>query len=884
MARRSRLYGVLLHLFPSSFRDEFGPEMARLFAERLAETGGRPGARRALWLAASVDLARHAAGEWAHATLRTSRTILREGTNMDGWIQDLRFGARSLLRRPGFTTAAATTLALGIGATVAIFSVVNSVLLRPLPYPDPQGLVVLRPTNVVSGDVGTTVDHPDVRAWQAEVPGLRVAAYSGTRPTLTGLGDPEVVEGARVTDGLLAVFGLQPELGRDVLREEDVVGGPRVVMVSHEFWQQRLGGDTDVLGRSLELSGQSWEIVGVAPKGFDFPDGATLWMPRHHDLDGCAHGCSSLRTVGRVEDGASMETVQERLDAVSARLASEFVDAHRDSGVRMERLLDLQVADVKVALWVLMGAVVMVLLIACANVANLLLVRAGDRASEVALRATLGARRPRIVRQLLTESFLLSLLGGLAGLGLGQWGVRTMLGLAPPGIPRLDEVGLDVRVLAFAVLVVVGVTAVFGLAPALRLARRPLRDILGGAQRTVGARGTSRSRSLLLSAEVALSLTLLLGAGLLVETLRETRAVELGFATEHVERFRLSVPGGRYDTQAQIRFYDELEARLAALPGVAFVGSAFGVPMSSGNITTSLELLDRDPVDPADQPEVGIRVATPGYLEAAGIPLVRGRWIEESDVREADGVAVINQAMARRFWPDGDPLGKRLRASVSWGFEGDPVRTVVGIVGDVRIRGATRTDDPAMYLPEAQFGVNSAYVTMRLRPANPSALAEVRRLVGEMDPALAISGYERLEDVVARDLAPTRFYMTLMGAFSILALLLAAVGLYGVVAYAVSRRTREIGIRIALGAGGDAVVGMVMREGVRPALLGVVVGLATSWFASRALVSLLYGVEPQDPIVLGAVTGVLLLVVAGATLVPALRASRVPPSEALRAE
>jgi putative ABC transport system permease protein len=753
-----------------------------------------------------------------------------------------------------------------------------------LPYPDPERLVVLRPVDVRTGDMGNSVDHPDVRAWQAEIPELQVAGYSGTRPTLTGLGDPEVVEGARVTDGLLALFGLQPTLGRDIRRDEDVVGGPDVVVVSHDFWQQRLGADPDVLGRTLELSGRSWEIVGVAPEGFDFPDGASLWMPRHHDLDGCDHGCSILRTVGRVEAGTTLGAVQDRLDAVSARLAAEHVDAHRDSGVRMERLLDLQVADVKAALWVLMGAVAMVLLIACANVAHLLLARAGDRLSEVALRATLGARRPRLVRQLLTESFLLSMLGGLGGLALAWWGVRTMLGLAPPGIPRLDSVHLDVRVIAFAVLVVVGVTAVFGLVPALRLARRPLRDVLGSAPRTGGARSSSVSRSLLLSGEVALSLTLLLGAGLLFETLREIRAVELGFATEHVERFRLSVPDGRYDTDGQIRFYDELEARIAELPRVAFVGSAFGVPMGRGSITTSLELLDREPVDPADQPEVGIRVATPGYLEAAGIPLVRGRWFEPLDVRDGEGVTVINQAMAERFWPDGDPLGKQLKASVSWGFDGDPVRTVVGVVGDVRTRGTTREDDPAMYLPEAQFGVNSAYVTIRLRPPASSALVDVRRILGEMDPSLAISGYERVEDVIARDMAPTRFYMTLMGIFSILALLLAAVGLYGVVAYAVSRRTREIGIRIALGAGGDDVVGMVMREGAGPALLGVVVGLGTSWFASRALASLLYGVEPQDPLVLALATGILLVVVAAATLVPARHASRVAPSVALREE
>jgi putative ABC transport system permease protein len=879
-----RLYRLLLRLFPPSFRRQYGEEMARLYADRRREVDGRRGAALKLAVEATADALVQAFGEWVRVTLDTMETILREGTSMDGWTQDLRFGARSLLRRPGFTAAAVSTLALGIGATVAIFSVVNGVLLTPLPYPDPDGLVALREVDTRTGSRGRGVDHPDVRFWQAEVPGLRVAGYAGARPTLTGMGEPEVVYGADVTDGLLGVFGLKPALGRDLTAEEDVPGGPDVVVVGHRFWKDRLGSDPEVIGRTITLSGKAWEIVGVAPEGFDYPDGAELWRPQHHDDTDCSHGCRYMQAVGRIAPGYTLAQVQERMTAASARLSAAFPKSHRDVTTEFERMLDVQVADVRTALWVLMGAVGMVLLIACANVANLLLVRASERTGEVALRATLGAPRTRIVRQLLTESLLLSVAGGTLGVGLAAWGVSAMVRLAPAGIPRLDQAGVDGRVIAFAVALVLGVTALFGLAPALRLARRPLGAALGGSRRTGGGRHTGLSRSLLLSGEVALSLMLLLGAGLLFGTLRSIRAQDLGFATDRVERFRVSTPESRYDTEATIRFFGQLEHRLDALPEVAAAGSAFGVPLASGSASTSLVFPDRDPVDPADQPDMAVRPATPGYREAMGLPLVRGRWFTDADERANEAVAVINQAAARRFYPDEDPLGHPIRLSISWGFDDDPVRTIVGIVGDARSTSATEPDEPAAYLPNAQFGANVAYVTMRLARGARTAVPEARAVLKELDPALAITGVERIEDVVARELAPTRFYLTLIGVFSVLALVLAAVGLYGVVAYSVSRRTREIGIRVALGARSGEVVGMAVREGVAPALVGIVVGVMGSLFGSRALRSLLYGVEPQDPSTLVAVTGILLAVVLAATFVPARRASRVPPSEALRIE
>ena len=879
-----RFYRWLLRAFPPAFREEYGEEMTRLFADRLREVEGRPGARATLALAAVLDAARHAAAEWSRVVLESLRGIPGEGGTMEGWRQDLRFGARSLLRRPGFTAASTTTLALGIGATVAIFSVVNAVLLEPLPYPAADRLVVLWQVDRETGERSRGIDHPDVRYWREQVEGLRVAGFSGGRATLTGMGEPESLQTAHVSDGLLEVFGLQPALGRDLVAEDDVEGGPNVIVVAHDFWRSRLGGDPDVIGRTLTLNGEAWEIVGVAPEGFDYPGGVALWRPRQHVFGDCEHGCRIMNGIGRIEDGATLAQVQERMDAASDRLSTEFVDTHRDVTTRFEPLLDTQVADVRTALWVLMGSVGIVLLIACANVANLLLVRSADRRHEIALRSMLGAPRRRIVRQLLSESLLLAVGGGVLGVALAAWGVSLMVRLAPGGIPRLEQAGLDGTVIGFALLVVLGVTVAFGLVPALRLARRPLAASEDGGRRTVGQRGSALSRSLLLSGEVALSLVLLLAAGLLFGTLRSIGAQDLGFATERVERFRLSLPEARYDTEGALRFYDELERRLVALPGVEAAGSAFGVPLGSGRIHTSASLLDRPPVDPADLPSFSLRSASPGYRDAIGLPLVRGRWFDTQDVQGAEGVAVINQAAADEYYPGIDPIGRGLEMDVTWGFDEEPPRTIVGIVGNARSFSATEPDDPTVYVPNAQLGVEVLYVTVRLAPGAPSALPAARDILAEMDPALAPTNTERMEDVIAEELAPTRFYLTLIGSFSLLALLLAAVGLYGVVAYAVSRRTREIGIRVALGARRDAVVGMVVREGLAPAVVGVVVGLAASLLGGRAVSSLLYGVEPQDPVTLIGVTAILMSVVMVATLVPARRASRVQPTEALRAD
>jgi predicted permease len=854
--------------------------MTRLFLERRAEVDGGA-ARTALWAAAMLDVVGHAAAEWTAPVWRFIDDVRREGTTMTGWWQDLRLASRTLTRRPGFAVAAVGTLALGLGVVVALFSVVDAVLLRPLPYPDSERLLVLWKVDIESGERSRFVDHPDLDAWTAGVPGLQVLGYASSSPTLIADGRPDVVTAARVTGAPLGVFGIEPEMGRDLARSDDVPDGPRIAVLSHAFWTSRLGGRQDAIGSTIDLNGEPWEVVGVAPAGFDFPGRPDLWLPRRHPAEGCTHGCNTMIAVARVPDDTEITTVRDRLRAVDATLAEGFPDAHDDVVTDVQSMHEHEVAEVETALWVLMGAVGMVLLIACANVANLMIVRGAARSGEIAVSLALGASRARIARQLLAEAFVLAAVAGLVGTGLAMWGIDVLVGMAPDGLPRMDEVGLDLRALAFVAFLVVLVTTAFGLLPARRVAGVSPAAFLHGGARVEGDRQGGWSRSLLLSGEVALSLVLLLGAGLLFRTLGEIRSVDLGYQMERVERFRISTPSSRYDTEAALRFFDELEGRLVDLPGVEAVGHGFGVPFASGSINAGITVRERPDDEP---PSVDVRPSSPGYLGTMGMTLVRGRWIEPDDRRDREPVAVINEAAAQALFPGDTPLGKRIALSVTWGFDDEPDRTVVGVVGDIRAREATAPDVPTVYVPNAQIGANNLYFTLRTSPGAPSMLTPARDIVRDLDPELAITTAETLEDAVRRETASTRFYLTLLGVFSVLALVLAAVGLYGVVAYAVSRRVREIGIRRALGASSSEVIGLVIRQGMAPALVGVVVGLTVSRLGATALAALLYEVEPQDPATLASVTLLLLAVVLGATALPARHAAGIQPGEALREE
>ncbi len=879
----ARVYAWALLLLPGDLRAEYGRDMTRLFEDRLREARAEGKAARTA-LAAYADVVWQAVLEWIERGRAAAGHMARETMTMDGWMNDMKFGVRTLLRRPAFTAAAIITLALGIGATVSMFTVVNGVLLQPLPYPDSDALFEVVPVFTLRGTRNQTVDHPDVRAFQEEVDGVLLAGYSASNPTLTGLGQPEVISGARVTDGLMEVLGTAPAMGRDLNRADDVPDGPRVAVVSHGFWTERLGRDPDVLGRAITLSGEPWEIVGVAPEGFGFPSQSEVWLPRRHNPEDCGHGCRILRTIGRIQPGSSLEVAEAGFVRAGEGLAEVDPDAHQYETFELRRLIDSQVAEVRLGLWVLLGAVVMVLLIACANVANLMLVRAGGRRGEVALRSTLGASRTRIARQLLTESLLLAVLAGTVGLALAFWGTQVLLAMAPDALPRVDEIGMDATVMGFTVLTVFAVTVLFGLLPARELSSVSLSEGLGSGQRTSGSRGAGRFRSLLLVGEVALSLFLLLGAGLMLRTLSEARAVDLGFRSDGVERFRVSAPDSRYDSLGVARFYEELEMALNARPEIQAAGMGFGIRLASGNNSAAFALVDRPEPAAADRSSVPIRLVTPGYLEAAGLTLLQGRWLEPADRRDNRPVAVVNQAFVDRYFPPGEPLGTELDSDVSWGFAGDPSRTIVGVVGSVRRLSPMEEPEPAIYIPNAQFAANSQYAVLHLAPGVESAMPAAREVLASLDADLAVTDVHRLEDRVHEVLAPTRFYLTLLGVFSVLAIVLAAVGLYSVVAYLVTRQTREIGIRIALGASSDDVMRLVLRQGAQPAIAGIVVGLVASLAGARVLQSLLFGVSPYDPLTVASVTVLLAVVAAAATLMPARRASRIPPASALRQE
>jgi predicted permease len=799
---------------------------------------------------------------------------------MDHITRDLRQAVRALARRPGFSVMAVATLALGIGANTAIFSVVNAVLLRPLEWVEPEGLVMVWRHSEENPAARSSMSMPDIGD-VADLPAVEtIVGFESTTATVTSGGEPELVETSRSTDGLMATFRVRPFMGRDLTAEDEEVGRPRVVVVGHSYWRDRLGGRSDVLGVSLEISDVPHEIVGVAPPEFEFPDGARLWVPEQLDVNSCGRGCHGLHAIGRLSDGATMEELATQLRTLAATLAVAYPGSNFDKHFRAVRLLDDQVADVRLGLWLILGAVSLVLLIACANVANLLLVRGESRRAEVAVRAALGASRGRLAGQVLTESAVLALAGAALGLGLAGGALALVRRMAAGSVPRIEGVSLDGNVLLFTLGLSAAVTLLFGLIPALRQGRRPPATDLVSERRGGTGSLASRSRSLLMAAEVALSVLLLAGAGLMLRSFDRLYSVELGFGTDHLTRFRISLPEPRYDTSSEIvTFYENLEDGLRALPGVASVASAFGPPLGSVNVIGNVRVEGRPRPEPGAGTQAPIHSITPAYFETMRIPLLRGRGIEAGDRTDTPPVAVVSQTFVRENFPNEDPLGKRFELTIDFGY-GSPTWTIVGVAGDVR-RDPTAAPRADVYVPLGQFGPGELTVTLRSAAGVPS-LAAVRDAVRTIDSGLPVIGYETVDGALGASVAHTRFYLLAMGVFAGLAVVLACVGLYGVVAYVVSRRGREIGIRMALGAREEQVVRLVLTQGLGPAIAGVLFGLGLALAFGRVAESLLFDVSPRDPLVMSGVVGVLVVVTFGASLLPARRASRVDPAIALR--
>ncbi|HEY0970925.1 MAG TPA: ABC transporter permease [Gemmatimonadales bacterium] len=798
---------------------------------------------------------------------------------MEALLQDVRYALRTLRRNIGFTAAAVLTLALGIGANAAIFGIVNGVLLRPLPYAEPDRLVMMWGTYPEFGRTSTSL--PDFLDWREGAASFEsMAASHGGTYNLTGTGEPEQLTASRVTANFFGTLGVHPVLGRGFLPDEDR-GGDNVAVLSHGLWRRRFGGDPSILGRAIQLSGQPYTVVGVAPEGFRFMDEVDLWTPTNLDME-VPRRAEFLTVFGRLRPGVTVERADAELAGVLARLAREFPQTNATIGSEVVSMHTDFVGDVRTALLVFSGAVGLVLLIACANVANLLLARATAREREMAVRTAIGAGRGRIVRQLLTESVVIALLGAALGLAIAVAGVALLRGSQAELLPRIQEVRVDGAVVLFALALAVATGILFGLAPALRLSRGAVHDSLKEGARGATGGAAARIRNALVLSEVALALVLLVGAGLLVRSFERLNQVDLGFDPGSVLTYELLLPSAKFEDVEQLPVaYDELLERTRAIPGVSAVAVSNNLPMGgAGYLSFTIE--GRTPPPDAFEDIQPFNV-TPGHFSVLRIPLRAGRLIEARDAAGAPPVAVVNEELVRRFLDGRDPIGRR----ITFGDPSNPETTwmtIVGVVGNVAQEGVTAAPYPQLYRSLHQFPGRGVFVSMRTA-GDPDAVAgAARRALRALDPELPLTDLMTMEQRVSADLARPRVSVALLGVFAGIALLLAAIGIYGVISYAVAQRTREIGIRMALGASTADVRRLVVRQGMAPALIGIAVGVVGALAVTRVMSSLLYGVSATDPVTFVGVPVVLAVIALAAAYVPARRATLVEPVNALRAE
>ena len=807
---------------------------------------------------------------------------------LEALAQDVRFGFRMLRKNPGFTAVAVITLALGIGANSAVFSVVNGVLLKPLPYPDPERLVVifLRAAGQDQSVLGTAdflALHEHQNAFDA------VAAYSpsGLGFALSGLGSPRMIPGTSVSTDFFRVLGTHPALGRDFREEEGKEGGPLAVVVSDHFWRDVLGSDPRAVGRKIRLDEKLYAIVGVMPAGFHFGAPADLWpaIQVHPENRRPPYG---WYVIGRLKPGISRPQADDDVTRIAAAVQKQFPMSGYDSAVTIP-MKGFFVNEQREGLFLLLGAVAFVLLIAVVNVASLQLSRAAARGREMAVRTALGAGRGRLVRQLLTESVMLATVGGVAGIGVALAGVRGMLALSGDNLPRAEDVSVDLPVLAFTAAVALLAGVLFGLAPLLHSFVASVSERLKGESHgTTAGRSARRPHNVLVVAEFSLALVVLAGAGLLIQTLFRTQAVNPGFEPRRVFTALISLPRPRYSKPEQLTsFYDRLIEKLSKSPGVEGAAIALSLPPNLLELTNPFHLEghpeDRSHPDPAVV-EVPI---SDGYFRALGVPLLRGRYFNDSDRGSNTHVLIINDYMARKYFPGQDPVGQRV--STGEHSPNADLDTIVGVVGNVKYEGLAAEDAPAMYVPYHDSGwcpwfVQNMYVVVRSAGSAENAASALRSAMKSIDPELPIVRQRTMEELIYNSVAGSRFRAILFGLFAGLSLLLAATGIYGVIAYSVSQRTREIGVRMAMGAERANVFGMVLKGALRLVLAGVAIGLCAAFLLARLMSSLLFGVDARDPAALGGAAILLALVALVASMIPARRATRISPTLALRGE
>ncbi|HVF70665.1 MAG TPA: ABC transporter permease [Chthoniobacterales bacterium] len=791
-------------------------------------------------------------------------------------LSDLKFAFRSLGKNPGFTLIAVITLALGIGANTAIFSVVNGVLLRPLPYPDPQRLVTLRSNQSV----------PELEDLQSQSQSFEtVGGVSAHSADYSGGGEPIQIEIGLVASDFFRVLGTRPMLGRTLSAADDRFGGERVAVLSHGLWQRQFGGDLAIIGKSISLAGQVYTVVGITPADFRPPrPSLEAFVPIHvfYPIAAESRGAHLLRFYARLRPGVTMTQAQNELRVIDQRLAAANPDENKNRQSVLMSLQERMVGNVRPALLILFGAVGLVLLIGCANFANLLLARMASRSEELTVRAALGASRGRLVRQVLVESTLLSLMGGGAGLLLGSWGIDALLALKPEDLPRVENVHLDGWVLVFTLALALLTGVIFGLVPAWQATRTDISGALSSAGRRVTA-ARSRFRNGLVIAELSLALVLLVGAGLLGKAFWRLTSVAPGFNPENVVTMRVDLPEVRYKTvKQQTQFREQVLANLNDLPGVqaAIISE---LPLGGNAINHNFIIEGRPAMPMGEEPELYSRAIMGDYFRVLGIPLLRGRPLNASDRADVPAVGVINESMAQQYFRGQDPIGARIRWARSEGVEWI---TIVGVVGNVRHFGLANSEEPAIYTPYAQSGQDwkrwSEFVVRSPQNADPGFINQCKNMIWKVDPSIPVTKVRAMPQVMSVSLAEQRFNAMLLGIFAGVALLLASVGLYGVLAFSVAQRTREIGIRVALGAQANDVLRLVLRQGLTLSLVGVAAGTCVAWATTRVLTGLLYGVAPTDLATFGAVTLLFITVALAACLIPARRALRVDPVVALR--
>jgi putative ABC transport system permease protein len=814
---------------------------------------------------------------------------------MNTLIQDIRFGLRMLLKSPSISIVATIALALGIGANTAIFSVVNAVLLRPLPFPNSDALFAVFETDTQRGQIRGSHSYPNFMDMRAQNTVFEhVASYHGGDYILTGRGEPARLQGSVVTADLFSLLGVSPMLGRTFVPDDDKPSDTgRVAILSEQLYRKRFNSDPSIVNQAITLDGRSFTVVGVMPASFEFPiqnEPVELWTTIAGDSSGKEpvtgqRGAHFLSVIGRLKPGVTQEQAQAELTTIAARLEQQYPDTNTHKSLRLDSALTALVGDIRPALLILLGAVACVLLIACANVANLLLARATSRHKEMAIRSALGASRMRVIRQLLTESVLLSLVGGAVGLMLAVWWSDLLVALGKDDIPRAVHVGLDWRVLVFTLGISLLTGLIFGLAPAHHSSRNQLIDALkdGGRGTSEGAR-RSGIRNLLVVSELAVAVVLLVVAGLLIQSLWRLRHVDSGLQPKNVLTFNLALPEVKYNWERQSQFFIDLKSRLEATPGVQSASTIYPLPLNGDRFVISFEIEGR-PMAPKDHPSGEFFTTGVGYFRAMGIPIIKGRDFDDRDKHGSTPVVIITETFARQIFPNEDPIGKRIKPGIS-SIDGEDsmMREIVGVVGDVRNQNLSTESKKAYYVPQTQVPFSQMVAVVKTNGEPHGMISAVTKDVAAMDGDIPLFGVKTMEEYLSASVAAPRFNTTLLSIFAGVALVLTIVGLYGVMSYSVVQRTNEIGIRLALGAQSRDVLLMIVKQGSKLIIVGLVIGLAGAFAATRVIASLLFGVTTKDPFTFVAAAVLLAIVALLACYIPAWRATKVDPLEALRYE